>query len=337
MKDKLDKIPSGWYFCIESKEVKPGQVVGKYLFGQKVVFWRTKTGVINLSTSVCPHLGSDLSVLGKVDGEFLRCFSHDYTYDGNGDCVATWKKNLLPDCTKQVLRKFPVVEKNGFVLAWYDFMGRPPLWEMPNEVFENPSNAFVRSDFTFKTPLETLNEDNFDVGHLYKWHNVHGVETTPVAVAGEQISIAHKFKRHSIWVDRPLPFPLRFLTKEINSRYSSTLYGHGLTNSYIDIYTFNIYLHDLIWCTPIDANTTMYTTFLRMLPQKDSPSLVKRLLGVVLRPLVFRGSVWRLRGEHKKEGHGFWEKQTRSEVPILTSPEKALIEPYRAWSKQFYE
>src|SRR5262245_25987429 len=96
-----DKIPRGWYFCAESSEIKPGNLISKKLFGQKIILWRTVSGVLNVSHSVCPHLGSDLSQLGKVEGENLRCFSHSYTYNGSGDCVATGFKEL-PTCHKKV-------------------------------------------------------------------------------------------------------------------------------------------------------------------------------------------------------------------------------------------
>ncbi len=322
-------IPKGWYFCAESTEIKCAQVVAKQLFGQRLVFWRTESGKLNVSHAVCPHLGSDLGKLGRVKGENLQCFSHDYTYNNNGDCVATGFREL-PLCSKNVLRCYPVREKNGFVLVWYDAKNSEPEWHIPDDIFNVPSSKYVRSNFEFKVALEVLNEDNFDVGHLYKWHHVHDVKSSPVVCAGPSISISHHFRRHSILVKKPLKPPLAFLTKEIRSCYSSTLYGHGLTNSFIEIFNLGIRLHDLIWCTPIDAKTTMYTTFVRLVtpPQRSLP---RRCLDA----LIFRACVRRLRQEHKHEGHGFWERQTKVENPILTATESKLIHPYRQWCQQF--
>jgi phenylpropionate dioxygenase-like ring-hydroxylating dioxygenase large terminal subunit len=93
-KMRAQSIPQGWYFCGESKDIRAGQVVSKKLFGKKVVLWRTKSGSLSVSDSVCPHLGSDLGKLGSVKGENLQCFSHDYTYNEQGDCVATGFKDL---------------------------------------------------------------------------------------------------------------------------------------------------------------------------------------------------------------------------------------------------
>ena len=82
-------IPSSWYFCLESSEIRPNQVLGRTFFGQELVFWRTESGILHCSTAACPHRGSDLSKLGRVQGENLECFSHRYQHDAKGDCVKT--------------------------------------------------------------------------------------------------------------------------------------------------------------------------------------------------------------------------------------------------------
>jgi hypothetical protein len=166
---------------------------------------------------------------------------------------------------------------------------------------------------------------------LYKWHNVYDVKTTPVECSGPMISISHAFKRHSIIFKKPLKPPLHFLSAEVNSKYSSTLYGHGLTNSFIDIYNYNIHLHDLIWCTPISATRTLYTTFVRQHRTQDQDNILKKCF----KALMFRACVWRLRQEHKHEGYGFWENQSPVAVPLLTETERQIIGPYREWCAQF--
>lgn len=328
-------IPSGWYFCVESSEVKPGQVLRRELFGQVWALWRSGSGVMNISASVCPHLGSDLGKLGKVRGETLQCFSHRYTYDGAGDCVATGFKEL-PCRTHRVLRNLPVHEVGGFVLAFFDADRREPTWRIPDAVFADENvTEYVRSDFAFDVPVEILNEDNFDRGHLYNWHRVKDVVSSDPKVDGATISITHDFKRHSILFEKPLPKPFDLLTREVVSQYGSTLYGHGLTDSYIDIFNLDLHLQDMIWCTPISAERTMYTTFLRRKLPTTRRSLRQRVLDQVVHPLVFPMTVWRLRQEHLHEGRGFWEAQSRVDDPILTQGERRLIGPYREWCRQF--
>ena len=45
--------------------------------------------------------------------------------------------------------------------------------------------------------------------------------------------------------------------------------------------------------------------------------------------------VWRLRQEHRHEGHGFWENQKDVRDPIITDTERAMFEPYWEWCRQF--
>lgn len=332
----MKSIPSGWYFAAESNEVKNGQVLRRELFGEKLVLWRSESGKLAISHAVCPHLGSDLGRLGKVAGEELQCFSHGYRYNGDGDCVGTGNKSL-PCRHKNVLNQLPVHEVGGFILAWYDARGLAPTWKIPEQAFDDAGTTvnYVRSDFEFEVPVETLNEDNFDVGHLYTWHNVTNVRTTPIEVNGPTISISHYFHRHSILFEKPLPGPLKFLSHPIDSRYSSTLYGHGLTASYIDIFNLGVHLQDMIWVTPLSPTRIKYTTFLRRVLPKGERSALRRMVDMVLQPLIFRFSVYRLRREHLVEGRGFWENQSPVADPILTEQERALIEPYRQWCRQF--
>ena len=70
------RLPSGWYYAADSTEVAAGQVVRKELFGQALALWRTERGDLNVSDATCPHMGSDLTRLGKVKGEHLQCFAH---------------------------------------------------------------------------------------------------------------------------------------------------------------------------------------------------------------------------------------------------------------------
>jgi len=329
------KIPSSWYYCVESSEVPTGEVVGKELFGHRLVFWRTESGVLHVSDATCPHRGSDLSKLGSVCGEHLKCFSHDYEYDSEGSCVKTWA-NTLPCRADKVLYSWPVHEVGGFVLVWYDAYRREPTWQIPDDIFSSEGKgSFIRSQYVFDCPIETINEDNFDVGHLYKWHELTEVSSTLPKVDGTTISVVHDFKRHSILFSKPLPPPLDVLSKEITSRYGSTLYGHGLTYSYIDLPVFDFHVQDFIFATPLGNNRTLYTTFLRRVLPEGKRSLQERFVDTVIHPVMFAMFVMRLRQEHKNEGHGFWENQSRVEAPIITERERPMLEPYWQWCRQF--
>jgi len=334
MKNESKTIPSGWYYVADSSEIARGQVVRKELFGQILALWRTESGAARVTDATCPHLGSDLGKLGKVVGEHLQCFSHRFEYDGAGTCVKT--PRATPCRTEAVLHSYPVHEVSGFVLAWYDAARRQPTWRIPDHVFDAAGHGrFVKSQYTFDCSVETINEDNFDVGHLFNWHELSEVKSTLPTVDGATISVVHDFTRHSILTQRKLPPPFHVLSREITSRYGSTLYGHGLTYSFIEIPAFEFLTQDFIWPTPISATKTLYTTFLRRKLPSGKRTLRQRLLQTVLHPVLFPAFVIRLRLEHKHEGRGFWENQLRVEEPIITERERPMLEPYWEWCRQF--
>jgi phenylpropionate dioxygenase-like ring-hydroxylating dioxygenase large terminal subunit len=327
-------IPSGWYYCADSTEIGRGRVVRKELFGQVLALWRSEGGTVHVSDATCPHLGSDLSRLGKVRGEHLQCFSHRFEYDGDGSCVKTPRST--PCRTERVLYQYPVHEIGGFVLAWYDAHRRQPTWRIPDAVFDSTDTGrFVKSQYQFECSVTTLNEDNFDVGHLYNWHELSEVKSTLPVVDGHTISVVHDFKRHSILTRRALPPPFHVLSREIESRYGSTLYGHGLTYSFIDLPMLDFRTQDFIWATPISATRTLYTTFLRRRLPTGPRSWRQRLIDTVIHPLLFPAFVVRLRLEHRHEGRGFWENQRPVVDPIITDQERPMLEPYWDWCRQF--
>jgi phenylpropionate dioxygenase-like ring-hydroxylating dioxygenase large terminal subunit len=327
-------IPSSWYYAACSSEIPAGGVVRKELFGQVLALWRTASGLLHASDATCPHLGSDLGRLGKVVGEHLQCFSHRFEYDGEGNCAKTPRS--APCRSKNVLYSWPVHEVGGFVLLWYDAARRAPTWRIPEEIFATAGKGrFVKSQYVFDCSVQTINEDNFDVGHLYNWHELQRVRSTLPRVDGHTISVTHDFERHSILVKRPLPGPLSLLTRQITSRYGSTLYGHGLTYSFIDLPAFDFSTQDFIWPTPLGAGRTLYTTFLRRNLPSGKRTLRQRVVDSLIHPLLFPMFVLRLRGEHRSEGHGFWENQRRVDDPIITAEERAMLEPYWEWCKQF--
>lgn len=327
-------IPSGWYYCADSREIRAGAVVRKELFGQRLALWRTESGELRITDATCPHLGSDLTKLGKVKGEHLQCFSHRFEYDGAGSCVKT--PRALPCRTERVLYSWPVHEVGGFVLAWYHPERREPTWRIPDAIFDSTDKGeFVKSQFEFECSVKTINEDNFDVGHLYNWHELSSVASTLPTVDGHTISVVHDFKRHSILFKKPLPPPFDVITREIVSRYGSTLYGPGLTYSFIDLPAFDFSTQDFIWPTPISATRTLYTTFLRRRLPSGPRTLKQRVIDRLIHPVLFPMFVVRLRREHRHEGHGFWENQQRLANPNITARERTMLEPYWQWCRQF--
>ena len=123
-------VPFGWFQVAWVDQVQPGEVVARYYFGRHLVLWRDDSGGFHLQDAFCPHLGAHLGHGGVVKGADLACPFHGWEFDGDGrnTCIPYSERTNA----KARLRTYPVVARNGLVMAWY----HPdetvePQWEIP--------------------------------------------------------------------------------------------------------------------------------------------------------------------------------------------------------------
>ncbi len=115
-----------WYPICMSAELQPGEVIGRELFGGRVVVFRGENGEAAVLSPYCAHLGMDLAQ-GKVVGNNLQCLFHQYEYDQSGTCVKTGWGPMPPAGT--CVFKFPAQERYNIIWA---FNGTKPLFELPD-------------------------------------------------------------------------------------------------------------------------------------------------------------------------------------------------------------
>ena len=105
--------PNRWYMIARSADVKD-RPVGREIWKQRVVLFRTGAGEIHALEDVCAHRLVRLSHGRIVDGE-IECNYHGWRFDAAGRCVHIPHlalKPVLPNCA---VRSFPVMERYGFV------------------------------------------------------------------------------------------------------------------------------------------------------------------------------------------------------------------------------
>jgi len=118
-------FPSGWYAVAYSHELPRGGVLARHYFGRELAVFRTASGQAGVLDALCPHMGAHLGHGSRVDGEALRCSMHGFRYDVAGTCVSTPYAPKVPPAARA--GAFPVRERNGAVLVWYDAADRPPV------------------------------------------------------------------------------------------------------------------------------------------------------------------------------------------------------------------
>lgn len=174
-------VPFGWFAVAWDDELQSGQIVPRRLFGADTVLWRDDTGVAHLHDAYCPHLGAHLGHGGCVRGTNIVCPFHGWEFDPQGRCA------LIPYSARTNgmarLRRYPVVARNGLLMAWYHPEGVDPLWEVP-EVPEFGDDGVAtefsesyRRLFDIAAPWQEMAENGVDTAHF---RYVHGTAEVPV-------------------------------------------------------------------------------------------------------------------------------------------------------------
>lgn len=161
-----------WYPVALSADLQPSEVTGTDFLGSRIVIYRTASGIAQVKSAYCRHLGADLAV-GSVKGERLQCAFHHWEYDAAGRCAFIPAGDHPPRAA--TLYSFPTAESLGIIWA---FNGAEPTYEVPSfgpsaiavDSFRNPREMKVSSDVVF------LN--SFDIQHFRAIHNldIHVIE-----------------------------------------------------------------------------------------------------------------------------------------------------------------
>ncbi|HNI34560.1 MAG TPA: Rieske 2Fe-2S domain-containing protein [Microthrixaceae bacterium] len=170
-------VPFGWYQICWPDELEPGGVLPLYYFGRDLVLWRdSEDGAYHLQDAICPHLGGHLGHGGHVENCEIMCPFHGWKFDSQGRNSEIPYSERVNRAAR--LRTFPIVERNGMVLAWYHPFEEDPLWEIPDlEEFsdsENWSDTFCRT-IEIDAAWQEVAENSVDIAHFRYVHNTDSV------------------------------------------------------------------------------------------------------------------------------------------------------------------
>jgi phenylpropionate dioxygenase-like ring-hydroxylating dioxygenase large terminal subunit len=117
-----------WYLAGLSREVKPGAMLRRVLFGEPLALGRTAGGAAFALRDVCPHRAAPLSA-GRVCGDAVECPYHAWRFSaGDGRCVSV---PALPsvdarDISGIRVARYTLAEASGLLWIWYG-AGAPTL------------------------------------------------------------------------------------------------------------------------------------------------------------------------------------------------------------------
>ena len=135
--------PNGWFHLCFSKDVARGTVKYVQQLGEHFAVFRGESGQVHVLDAYCPHMGANLAIGGRVQGDCLDCPFHGWQFDGaDGKCVNIPYAKKVPDFAKT--RSWPCLERNREIYVWYHAEGEEPWWypEEVDELSENGEWAF---------------------------------------------------------------------------------------------------------------------------------------------------------------------------------------------------
>ncbi len=304
-------IPFSWFQIGYPEDFVVGDVHPLRYFGRELVAWRDSEGELHLQDAFCPHLGAHLGYGGSVDGATIECPFHGWRFDGEGTCVDVPYSDRV---NKQAqLHVYPVVERNGIVLAWYHPTDEPPSFEIPVvPAIEDPTYTdFYNSSYVIKTAIQEMGENSVDPAHF---RYVHG--TDEVAVVEEYTQ------------DGPYSSMLsaqKYVTPKgvVNGRIDSHAAGMGFSR--VDFDMPEVVQAVLLGCaSPIDDETVHQRFSFKVKRTGD-----ERFDEVIADAFVSEIN------KQLTEDIPIWEHKAHLEKPALIDTDGPFMQ-YRKWASQFY-
>jgi len=180
-------IPNGWFIVAASGELAPGGKRNLSYFGRELVAFRTKQGTPALFDAYCPHLGAHMGVGGVVEDAGIRCPFHGWRFDAaSGRCTDVPYAPDEPVPHGARARRYPTIERNGFIWAWHHLEEGTPFYDVPEvpELSDPEWCAPVVFEFSLRTICQEMAENNHDFAHFKYVHGTDEIEWDDARIEG---------------------------------------------------------------------------------------------------------------------------------------------------------
>jgi nitrite reductase/ring-hydroxylating ferredoxin subunit len=318
--------PDGWFAVCFSSELPPGSLQPRKLFDRDVVLFRTAAGEPVVLDAHCPHMGAHMGHGGKVEGETLRCPFHGFSFDSEGQCVATpYETKIPPKCA---VGSWPVCERNGVVLVWHHHRGHAPTFSIPT--FDLGAWLPLRTKtWTVSTHPQETSENSVDLGHLAEVHKYADIEIlSPLETDGPYLTIRYAMTRYGFG-----------LSRTAGNRAEFRVHVHGLGFSHVEVHERSRDIHIRYWvlCTPTQADQCELRTACTVLPhpRPGQAHWALALLGSSLASRLIQKFSFAEFCHDVSQDFDVWKHKTYVDPPMLAKGD-GPIGRYRKWCRQFY-
>lgn len=167
--NNTEAIIEGWYWALQSNELKKGKVKHAEIMGKKLAIYRGEDGIVRAFDAFCPHMGAHLAE-GKVEGNELRCFFHHWKFSEEG------KLNDIP-CRKSVknikagVSVYPIEERYGLIWIWTGKKAKRPLPYAP-ELKELETDSMLGKPYVKECHPNVMMINAIDAHHFASVHKL---------------------------------------------------------------------------------------------------------------------------------------------------------------------
>lgn len=165
-------LVEGWYWVLAAKDLKPGRVKAVEVGGRPLAVWRSSFGQVRVFDAHCPHMGAHFAE-GKVEGESLRCFFHNWRFEADGRCSDIPCLQQPGQGIKAKARSWPTMERHGLIWVWPGPAPGPFLPEPPG-IEERAVRSVLGSRFRKACHPNVVMVNAIDEQHFQTVHRLPG-------------------------------------------------------------------------------------------------------------------------------------------------------------------
>jgi phenylpropionate dioxygenase-like ring-hydroxylating dioxygenase large terminal subunit len=311
-------VPSGWFCVGWSDELQPGGVLTRWLAGHELVLFRTRAGQAAALDAHCPHMGAHLGHGGTVEDGTIRCPFHGFCFDTGGVCVKTGYGTKPPP--KARMRAWPLLERHGVLLVFFDPLGGAPTWEVP-EVDMAGWTRLRHHDFELRSHPQEIAENSVDLGHFQHIHGYEDIaEEATLETEGAYLHARYRFRRRRRGVGG---------FRDIS--VSVEIHQHGLGYAFVEAQTsIGMLGRQLVMCRPTQGDRVVLHIGNSIRASSDG----HWLLSLVPRPLLAALAFAEFRRDVQQDLI-IWNNKRHITPPALALGD-GPVGAYRKWARQFY-
>jgi len=197
MKDYPMTYPRGWFKLMNSDDLKPGDIKQVEALGQHFAVFRGRDNKkVAVLDAFCIHLGANLTVGGKVEGDCVQCPFHLWEWNTEGKCTKIPYQKQIPERAQQPT--YPSMEYYGLILVYYDRNNPTPPADqappyLPPSIPNLDGGDFVyagRYNRSIGMHLVEIAENSADFNHFETLHGHMAIPYTTIPIPG--VTIVHK-------------------------------------------------------------------------------------------------------------------------------------------------